>query len=124
MLNKEFDEIVFVGSASDRRLHTKWLNATEFVDHGDWIKLVDFMQDARLVMGVGSSMVALAGALKVPSIRVHDYIKDFPDHTIFSNFGPKQWNLPLGANYKKEIKKCLRELKQGENSRMSLVSST
>lgn len=123
-LRAEFEEIVFVGTSSNRRVWRKWEGASEFDDAGDWIKLVDFMQDARLVMGVGSAMIALAGALKVPSIRIHDYIEGFPNHKVFSNLGPHQWNLGEGTDYRKEILKCLELLGRWPTNSASSTSSS
>ena len=49
------------------------------------------MVNSRAVIGCGSSSVALAGALKVPCIRVHDPIGEFP-RRIWDNLGDNQLN--------------------------------
>jgi len=55
------------------------------------LDLAKFMAGASLVVGCGSSGVALAGALKVPCIRVHDPIGEAPK-VIWSNLGENQLN--------------------------------
>lgn len=87
----DFEEKVFVGLASDRPT-TKPDGWTEFDDGGNWLKLANFINDSALVIGCGSSIVALAGAMKVPSIRIHDKIEGM-DYRIFSNLGQNQLNL-------------------------------
>lgn len=106
LLVDEFDEIFFIGTSADRRIARRWADAEEFDDAGDWLKLVDFMQDARLVMGGGSSMVSLAGALKVPSIRIHDPMPGWRPE-VFTNFGPYQWNLEPMPDYRAKIESIL-----------------
>jgi hypothetical protein len=109
-LTTRFNEIVFIGSESDRRIYSRWEGATHFDDGGDWLKLVDFMQDSTLLIGCGSSNVALAGCVKLPTIRIHDPIGAVNggkawDADIFANLGPKQYNLPPDTNYAEEIAK-------------------
>jgi len=76
-LGREFDEVVWVGSARDReigtRIYPQW---KDFDDGGSFLELARLMVGADLVIGTGSSVVTLAGALKVPAVRVHDPIGD------------------------------------------------
>jgi ADP-heptose:LPS heptosyltransferase len=76
-LARDFDEVVWVGSERDRevgkRLYPEW---KDFDDHGSFLELAQLIAGSDLVVGVGSSVVALAGALKVPCVRVHDPIGD------------------------------------------------
>lgn len=87
-----FDEVVFVGSERDReigvRTYPEW---TQFDDGGDFLELARLMAGSRAVIGCGSSPVALAGALKIPAIRVHDNIEGMPK-VIWSNLGDNQMN--------------------------------
>jgi diadenosine tetraphosphatase ApaH/serine/threonine PP2A family protein phosphatase len=73
------NEVVFVGSPADlevaRLAYPDW---ALFDDGGDFLKLAELMVNSRAVIGCGSSPAALAGALKVPCIRVHDPIGDSP----------------------------------------------
>jgi len=91
-LEEEFDEIVFVGDERDREIgvHTypKW---RQFNDGGNFLTLARLIEKSRLVIGTGSSVVALGGALKVPTIRVHDPIGNHPK-VIWSNLGDNQIN--------------------------------
>jgi len=88
-----FDRIVFVGSERDRevgkRIYPKW---EAFDDHGSFLELARLMKMAKLVVGCGSSVVSLAGALKVNSIRVHDEIGDHPK-VIWNNLQVNHLNL-------------------------------
>lgn len=114
LLKAEFDEIEWIGLPEEKRISDKF-GGTDFDDGGDWVKLVDEMRDARLVMGVGGAMVALAGALKVPSIRIHDPVLGFREE-VFANFGERQWNLGTDADYRKEIEKCVASVNSLTNS--------
>jgi diadenosine tetraphosphatase ApaH/serine/threonine PP2A family protein phosphatase len=91
-LSERFDELVFVGSPADlevaRLAYPTW---ALFDDGGDFLKLAEFMVDSRAVIGCGSSPVALAGALKVPCIRVHDPIGEAP-RRIWDALGDNQLN--------------------------------
>jgi len=91
-LSGMFDDIVWTGTARDRevgkRAYPQW---AEYDDGGDFKKLADLIWDSRLMIGCGSAPVALAGALKVPAIRVHDPIGEHP-RVIWSNLGPNQMN--------------------------------
>jgi hypothetical protein len=49
------------------------------------------MAGSRLVIGSGSSGVALASVLKVPTLRVHDPIGNAPK-VIWAGLGDNQWN--------------------------------
>jgi hypothetical protein len=99
-LDQEFEQVVFVGTADEReramelypypgceRPHV-W---HQFDDGGDFAALAGFMGSSRLVIGSGSSGVVLGGALKIPTIRVHDPIGDVPK-TVWSNLGNNQLN--------------------------------
>jgi len=92
-LKELFDEIVFIGSEADRgtALQT-YPECKEFVDDGDFLKLATYMKASRAVIGSGSAPVALAGALKVPCIRVHDFIANGAPKVIWSNLGENQLN--------------------------------
>lgn len=91
-LMQTFDEIVFTGSPMDREVslatYPEW---QELDDGGDFLKLALFMNDARLVIGCGSSVAALAQALRLPCVRVHDPIGDCPK-VIWSGLGDNQLN--------------------------------
>ena len=91
-LEREFDELVFVGSPRDRemgvRTYPKW---SEYNDEGDWMVLAKLMAGSRMVIGCGSAVAALAGALKIPTIRVHDPIQGHSKN-IWSNLGDNQLN--------------------------------
>lgn len=88
-----FDEVVFVGTPRElqraRELYPSW---GAFSDGGDFLHLASFIAGAEAVIGCGSSIVALAGCLRIPSLRIHDAIGDSPK-VIWSNLGAKQFNL-------------------------------
>ncbi len=92
-LDEMFDRVVFVGNERDRevgvRTYPKW---EAFDDHGSFLELARLMNQSNLVIGCGSSVVALAGALKVNSVRVHDPIGDHPK-AIWSNLQANHLNL-------------------------------
>lgn len=92
LLEREFEEIVFVGSDSDRatglRAYPNW---SEFKDDGDFYELAAFMKASRLVLACGSVVAALAGQLKTPCVRVHDDIGGAAK-VIWSNLGSNQLN--------------------------------
>jgi len=91
-LERMFTDIAFVGppeeTARALEIYPKW---RAFDDRGSFLDLAKFMAGASLVVGCGSSGVALAGALKVPCIRVHDPIGEAPK-VIWSNLGENQLN--------------------------------
>lgn len=91
-LESRFDEIALVGSPDDREVgkmaYPDW---KDFDDGGDFLKLASFLDASQLVIGAGSCVVVLAGALKVPCIRVHDQIAQIPK-VIFNNLGKHQLN--------------------------------
>ena len=91
-IEERFDEVVWVGSARDRevgvRTYPEW---KDFDDQGDFMNLAGLIGGSKLVIGVGSSVVALAGAMKVPCIRVHDPIGQ-NSKVIWSNLGQNQIN--------------------------------
>lgn len=93
-INQLFDEVVMVGSEDDRevakRTYPEWRAQG---DGGDFFILSKYMAQARCVIGCGSSVVSLAGAMKVPCIRVHDEVGQPPvPKSIFSNLGKNQLN--------------------------------
>jgi diadenosine tetraphosphatase ApaH/serine/threonine PP2A family protein phosphatase len=89
---ERFDEVVFVGSPADldvsRIAYPDW---ALFDDGGDFLKLAELMVNSRAFMGCGSSPAALAGALKVPCVRVHDPIGNAPKR-LWDNLGDSQLN--------------------------------
>jgi hypothetical protein len=94
-LRDTFKDIMFVGSERDlevARQFTAWPGATYFSDGGDILLTAEKMASARAVIACGSSMAALAGALKVPSVRVHDPIANNAPKVIWSNLGDSQLN--------------------------------
>ncbi len=92
-LEGRFDRIVFVGNERDRevgaRIYPDW---ETFDDHGSFLELARLMKMAKLVIGCGSSVVSLAGVLKVTSVRVHDPIGEHPK-VIWSNLQKNHLNL-------------------------------
>ena len=113
-LAQRFDEVYFTGTPEERaRAMELYGGATdqrakgvfkaewkEFDDHGNFLELARLMAGAKMVIGSGSCGVVLAGALKIPSLRVHDPIGDAPK-CIWSSLGPLQFN---------ETERDLREL--------------
>ena len=89
-----FSRIVFVGNARDRevglRLYPGW---EAFDDKGSFLELAKLMKMAKLVIGCGSSVVSLAGAMKINSVRVHDPIGDYP-RQLWDNLQINHLNLP------------------------------
>lgn len=100
-LEAMFDEIVFTGTEfeierardmypnRDCQHPAKW---KVFEDHGDWLELARYISASRMMIGAGSSGVALGGLLGVPTVRVHDSIGNAP-LVIWSALGEHQWNL-------------------------------
>lgn len=95
-LDRMFTEVVFVGNERDRAVglatYPDW---TAFDDGGDMLKLGRFIAESRAMVACGSGPVTLAGALKVPAIRVHDVVGGQGDGTpkvVFSNLGENQLN--------------------------------
>lgn len=92
-LQSLFDEVIFVGSDRDREVGTRtYPYFTSYDDEGSFLNLAKLMVHAKLVIGVGSSVVTLGGSLKVPTIRVHDPIGEHAK-TIWDNLGDNQANL-------------------------------
>lgn len=90
-----FEEVVFVGSPDDREVGlATYPNWTAFDDGGDFLKLARLIAGSRCMIGVGSAPVTLAGALKVPAVRVHDTIGDGAGapRVIWDNLGANQLN--------------------------------
>jgi hypothetical protein len=91
-LKENFDEIVFVGSGRDREVALRtYPEASSFDDQGSFLSLARLAAGSRLMVGVGSAPITLAGALKIPGIRVHDDIEENPK-VIWSNLGDNQLN--------------------------------
>lgn len=92
-LREIFDEIVFVGSDRDIAAgEASGFPATAvFVDGGNLRRLAEHIRDSRCMIGCGSSIAALSGALQIPTIRVHDPIGNHPK-VIWSNLGENQLN--------------------------------
>lgn len=91
-LEDMFSEIVFVGTPNERAVGLDTYPAwKDWADDGDFLKLGSYLKASGLVIAAGSSVAALAGALRVPCIRVHDQIQNLPK-VIFSNLGPQQLN--------------------------------
>lgn len=92
LLRRTFDDIVFTGTPPERERALELYPACrDFDDHGEFLETAKLMAGARMVMGSGSSGVTLAGALKVPCIRVHDPMGDAPK-AIWANLGDNQIN--------------------------------
>lgn len=91
-LERRFEEIVFVGTEDElHRAHEVYPDWGTFSDGGDFLNLARLIMGSQMVAGAGSSVVALAGALKVPCVRVHDFMADAPK-MIWSNLGDNQLN--------------------------------
>lgn len=91
-LKEMFEEIVFVGDPEERKRALEiYPDAKDFDDQGDFYRLAQLIAGSRLVIGAGSSVVALAGTLKIPCVRVHDEIGNHP-RVLWSNLGPGQIN--------------------------------
>lgn len=92
-LEARFDQIVFVGTEAERevglRTYPDW-DAHD--DHGDFLDLARFIGQSRCMIGMGSAPITLAGALKVPAIRVHDPIANDAPRVIWDNLGENQLN--------------------------------
>jgi hypothetical protein len=91
-LDDRFEQVMFVGTEPERRraleLYPRW---SGYADDGDFLVLARLLAGSRLVMGSGSSVVALGGALRVPTVRVHDPIGEHPK-VLWSNLGQNQIN--------------------------------
>ena len=87
-----FDEVVLVGDKDDLaaglQSYPDWKT---FDDEGDFSLTAELMANSRCVIAAGSSMAALAGAVGVPCIRVHDAIGNYAK-TLWSNLGDNQLN--------------------------------
>lgn len=91
-LEERFDRLVFVGSDQDREVSLRTYPDWEsFDDHGSFLELARLMKMAQLVIGCGSSVVALAGAMKINSVRVHDPIGNHPK-VLWSNLQKNHLN--------------------------------
>lgn len=102
-----FDEIVFVGTEHERKRALEiYPSCKEFDDGGDFNELARLIAGSRLVIGAGSSVVALSGAMKIPTIRVHDAIGNLPKF-IWSNLGDNQVN-----DTERELRKSWKPFKE------------
>jgi hypothetical protein len=92
-VEKLFDEVVFVGSADDLEVaRIAYPNAKTFEDDGNFLKLAEYINQSRAMIGCGSAPIVLAGLLKVPSIRVHDPIGNDAPKVIWNNLAPNSIN--------------------------------
>lgn len=91
-LEDRFEQFVFVGTDGERgralELYPTW---SGYADDGDFLVLARLIAGSRLVLACGSSVAALGGALRVPTVRVHDPIGEHPK-VIWSNLGQNQIN--------------------------------
>lgn len=91
-LSELFDMMVFVGLKRDYEVGLEtYPGSYAFDDEGSFLELAKLMKQAKAVIGCGSSVVTLAGALKVPCIRVHDAIGDH-SRTIWDNLAHNSLN--------------------------------
>lgn len=92
-LESLFDEIVFVGSPDDLEvgMATYPLFKT-FEDHGDLLKLAEYMAGSRAMIGCGSMPIVLAGCMRLPGIRVHDLIANGAPKVIWNNLSDNHIN--------------------------------
>lgn len=91
-LEANFDEILFVGSDRDREVGIRtYPSAGEYNDEGNFLTLARLIAGSRLVLGCGSCVVTIGGALKIPTVRVHDPIGQHPK-VIWSQLGDNQLN--------------------------------
>lgn len=81
-----------VGTQAERDYAKGWINADPWDDYGGWYTLANFINNARFVIGAGSSVAALAGSLGIPCARIHDDVSGLPAH-VWSHPGPDQLNL-------------------------------
>lgn len=92
-LENLFDEICFVGTDAElevgQRTYPEW---RAFADGGDFLRLATFIGASRCMIGMGSAPITLAGALKVPAVRVHDPIGNDAPRVIWDNLGDNQLN--------------------------------
>lgn len=101
-LESLFEEIVFVGTKDEIARAAELypgeipVNGAKptwsvFDDNGDFLELAKLISASSCVIGAGSSVVALGGAMKIPTLRIHDPIGDHPK-VIWSNLGHNQMN--------------------------------
>lgn len=88
-----FDMVVFVGAPRDYMVGLEtYPGSYAFDDGGSFLELAKVMKQAKCVIGCGSSVVTLAGALKVPSVRVHDPIGEH-SRTVWNNLANNSLNM-------------------------------
>lgn len=96
----EFDEVVFVGSQKERdyakSLYPEW---DTFDDQNDFLTLAQYLKDSRLVLGGGSCVVALAGGVHTPSVRIHDHVVGTEIVVPWTNVAPRQMNVVPNEHY-------------------------
>lgn len=107
-----FDRVVFIGNDKDRiTFDREGYEGEWFEDGGNFLTLAYFMKDAAFVLGAGSCGVVLAGALGVPSLRVHDLLWGEEDFTFWSNIGKLQANYyPQGAIQREKVRQFVEEV--------------
>ena len=92
-VNDTYDEVTFVGSPDDlevaKETYPDW---NTYSDDGDFLVLARFIAASRAMIGCGSSPITIAGALKVPAVRVHDMIGNDAPRVIWDNGGENQLN--------------------------------
>ena len=92
-LESLFDDIVFVGSDRDREVASNTYPGWKaFDDGGDFLRLANLLASSRAMIGCGSAPIALAGAMKIPAIRVHDAVGNNAPKVIWDNLGENQLN--------------------------------
>ena len=109
-LESTFAQIYLVGTKDDLEAGRQVLpDANTFDDEGDMLPTADLISNSRMVIGAGSSIAALAGALGVPCVRVHDNIGTLPK-SIWSNLGANQLNateIELRSEFPEWFDKCV-----------------
>ena len=108
---KAFDEIIFVGNKEDSDTKdTLGYEGTFLDDGGDLLPTAAIMNGAEFVLGAGSCMVALAGTLGIPSLRIHDPLWGAEDYRLWGFLGKQHGNYyPKGAILKNEVLKFVEE---------------
>jgi hypothetical protein len=91
-LGELFEERCFVGTDEEvDRAREVYPDATGFKDGGNMLQCARLVAGSRCVIGCGSSIAVLGGALKVPTLRIHDAIADHPK-VLWANLGANQLN--------------------------------
>lgn len=114
VIAEEFDEVVFVGSKAERDyacdVYPQW---GQYDDNNDFLTLAQYVKDSRVVLGGGSCVVALAGGVHTPSIRIHDHVIGTEIVVCWTNVAPYTVNVEGAAEYNhlilREFLRYLRE---------------